>query len=67
MITGPALALDRATGNAIMDARRLGKLHGLAYTKDTCGEYLSATLKDIGVAGGLHFSRRCTKRSVSGP
>lgn len=51
-ITGPAQALDRTTGNAITDAQRLVKLHGLAYAKDTCSGYLSATLRDIGVTGG---------------
>lgn len=52
VISGPATAQDRATGSAIADVQRLGKLNGLAYAEDTCGDYLGATLKDIGITGG---------------
>jgi ankyrin repeat protein len=52
VISGVAKAFDRLSGAPITEAQRLARLEGLTYSKDTCGNYLGTTLRDIGVTGG---------------
>lgn len=52
VITGTATACDRETEKMLSDSQRLSQLDGLKYSEESCGEYLSETLYDIGVIGG---------------
>ena len=52
VISGAAEAYDRETEELVVDSRRLSQLDGLTYAEESCGEYLSEALYDIGIVGG---------------
>lgn len=53
IISAVAEAFDRETEELIVDSGRLSQLDGLKYAVDSCGEYLSEPLYEIGIVGGL--------------
>ena len=52
VISAAAAAFDRETEQPIVDPQQLVHLDGLTYAGDSCGEYLSESLYDIGIIGG---------------
>ena len=67
VISGAAKATDRETGELVTDPHRLSKLNGLIYAEDSCVEYLSESLYQIGIIGGqieLRFDANFPKLQV---
>ncbi len=53
VVSGPALACDAQTGEAIADTPLLQTLNGLRYDEDACANYLDhELLNDISIVGG---------------
>lgn len=52
VLTGDARAYDRESEEPIDAPERLAELDGRAFAEETCGEYLSESLYEIGVFGG---------------
>src|SRR5438132_1574092 len=53
IISGRAIAFDNTTKEEITQPEELKKLDGVVYTEDSCCEYLSGDLDQIGLTGGL--------------
>jgi hypothetical protein len=53
IIDGRAIALDSTTKQEITQPEELKKLDGVVYTEDSCCEYLTSELDEIGLTGGL--------------
>lgn len=52
VISAAAAAFGRETEQPIVDPQQLAQLDGLPYAGESCGEYLSESLYDIGIIGG---------------
>ena len=53
VIRGLAVAFDEQTEELIADGKRLAQLDGLSFSEEYCGDYLSDSLFEIGIVGGL--------------
>jgi uncharacterized protein len=53
VVSGPASATVLDTDEEITDPKRLQSLDGQDYSKDRCSKYLSESLEEIGIRGGV--------------